>query len=288
MGIINAVLMISSKTLPRWVTDAASITAWGRLEDTQSVGDIADHATIDAIGAAWLAPRSQPLVSHTVKTINTTGSTAGVDYLEGDTVTAPDGAARVMELGFQLAPTGRFTPTPGLNSPLEEELRRSDTKLQRMIAAAGGASPVSNPATQTGSNIVSGKRVARVVDRWSWRDSAELDPEYWDVDEEEVKAWQPATLEEPTVITSIVIDCDFEDSTGPSVFVYMVNGVAPLSIPALGGIPTFITVPNGAGHGEVAMYGHNWLGKNDRPCVACVTNGGHTNGSVTMNGSNPE
>ncbi len=288
MGIVNAVLMVSNKTLPRWVLDAASIAQWGRLEDTQSVGDIEDPATIDAIGAAWLAARSQPLVSHTVETHNTTGATAGVDYVESDTVTAPDGPARVMELAFTLAPTGRFTPVPGLNSPLEEQLRRTEAKLDRMIAAAGGASPVSNPATQTGSNIVAGRRDAWVIDRWSWRDKGELDPDYWDPEEEEVRAWQPATLEEPTVATSIVVDCDFDEATGPSTFIYLVNGVAPLSIPALGGLPITVTVPADSGHGEIPLFGATFLNKNDRPSVACIVNGGHTNGSITMNGANPE
>jgi serine/threonine protein kinase len=55
------------------------IDQWGRLEDFQMVGDIEDADTIDAIGAAWLAPRSQPLVSHVVNTRNTPGATAGVD-----------------------------------------------------------------------------------------------------------------------------------------------------------------------------------------------------------------
>ena len=288
MSLVNAVLVVSG-TRPRWDLDTGSSGEWGRIEDCISVGDITDPATIDHIGEAYLAPRSQPLVTHVLELLNTTGAVAGTDYSEGDTVAAPAGTLRCTEIALRLD-GGRFKPTPTLNSPYEELLRRADYQVERMIAAAGGASPVSSPPTETGSGVNAGKRTPRVIDRWSWRLPEELDPEYWfDVEEEEnLKAWQPATLEDPTVVTSVVIDCDFDEATGPSVFRYMVNGVAPLSIPELGSLPTDITVEADEGHAEIAMYGHNYLGHNDRPSVSCIVNGGHTNGAITMNGADPQ
>ena len=286
MGIVNAVLL-TSKIAPRWVTDAGSISTWGRIEDTLSVGEMDDPVLIDSIGAEYLSVRAQPMLSYVYEVPDETGVVGGVDYREGDTLTDP--ALRVIELQFSHAPDGRFVAKPTLSSKLEELARRNGKRIERLIAEGGGSSPVSAQPADTGSGIEAGKLDARQVTSWTWTTEDDLEVLWAEPDDEE--GWQRYTIDEPLRLTEMHLECDFEDADGfqvadgPTRFRLLINDVAPVSIPLLGSIPIDVEVASNQTTATVPIFGGTILSKGDNVSVSVVSAGNHINGAVSLFGS---
>jgi hypothetical protein len=285
MGIVNAVLLTSSKVAPRWVTDASSIAAWGRLEGTLAVGDVDDPALIDEIGAEWLSVRSQPMLSHVYVTADTPGQGAGVDYREGDTLTDP--ALRVVEIDFSHADDGRFVGKPTLSTKLQEAARRNEARIERLIAEGGGASPVSESVADTGSGIEAGKLGARQLASWTWTTEDDLYALTTD-DPDDEETWQAYVVDEPVRLTEMILECNHLDgdgfpvATGPTRFRLMINGAA-----VVGPGPSFYDVVVGSteDRDSVSIFGTTFVRKGDRVAVRKISAGDHVNGSVQINAS---
>ena len=276
MGIINAVLVMNGG-FPRWVTDAGSITSWGRIEGTMSVGSISDPATVDALGAAYLLTRAQPIYSSTLQVASTTGAVAGVDYREGDTVSTDGTTLRCVELAFNLAADGTMQATPGMISPLEQQVREADNKLDRMIADAGGATPISSPPIDTGSGVPTGKLNQRQVLQSSWQAATEL---------ADATKWHDSPVSEPMRVAEIVLAAkDITATTGPTTFRLQRNGADLLSIPAFGSVPTEVTLTSSQTYKAIPVFGHTLFVKGDTLRLYPTVNGGHAVGSVTAFGT---
>lgn len=286
MGIVNAVL-ITSKIAPRWVYNVSSINTYGVLEATLSVGGLDDPDLIDRIGEEFLALRSAPQISHTYQVADVAGQVAGVDYQEGDTLNDPN--LRVIDLAFTMLPDGRVEGTPVLATKLEEQARRSEDRIERLIAEGGGNTPSSSAPADTGSGIEAGKLDARQLTSWSWTDSEDLDPLFQEELGEDEKGWQPFPVDTPLRLTELCVECDWVDENGVQVtdgdtrFRLLINDVALLSIGALGSVPTDVVVGPTQGSKTTPIYGGTILNKGDTVRVAVVTSGSHRNGSVTIN-----
>lgn len=282
MGIVNAVL-ITSKIAPRWVTDAGSISTWGRIEDTLAVGDIDDPDLIDAIGAEWLSVRSQPMVSHVYQVADLSGQVAGVDYREGDTLAEPD--LRVIDIGFTLSDEGRLVGTPALETKLEERFRRNASRIERLIAEGGGAAAVSQRAENTGSGIEAGKLGARQLTSWSWTTQEDL-ANLVTADPDDEETWQAYPVDEPVRLTEMVLECSRIDgdgnvvATGDTRFRLVINGSV-----VTGPGPSFydVVVTSAQDRDLVPIFGTAFVRKGQTVSVRKISDGGHVSGSVTIN-----
>lgn len=263
----NAVLVIHGRGMD-WVTDAGSVATWGRMEDSISVGTLADAAAVQAVGEAFLAERSQPQTSTVARVQTIEGSPApGVDYDLADTLTAGTASGvRVLGLDYRMNGVGGFDVVPQLATKEQEGAREAERRLERMVAEAGGTSGSSATPIDFGTTIRPGKVATRNVREWSWRASDELDET--DVD------WQPFVAPEPMRLYEWRVDCDNDEATGDSIFEFRVNGVHDglLNI-VIGASETSASVP---------LYGYEVLVLNDVFRPRCSTNGGHTNGAVQL------
>jgi hypothetical protein len=287
VGIVNAVL-VTSKIAPRWVVDSGSVATWGRLEDTIAVGNVDDADLVDAIGAEYLAVRSQPMVSHVYQVADVSGQVAGVDYREGDTIADPD--LRVIDIAFAASPEGRLVGTPALATKLEERFRRNAARIERLIAEGGGAAPVSQSAALTGSGIDAGKLEARKLTSWSWTTQDDLS-NLLTADPADPETWQGYPIDEPMRLCELVLECSHVDgdnvavATGETRFRLLIDGVAPTSDPSLGSIPIDVFVDDNEGRASTPIFGGSIVAKGQVVSVQRVGNGGHVNGSVTIHAS---
>jgi len=282
VGIVNAVLL-TSKIAPRWVTDSGSITTWGRIEDTLSVGDVDDPDLIDVIGAEYLSVRSQPLVSHVYEVADVVGQAPVADFREGDTLADPE--LRVIDMGMSVADDGRLSiDSLELNTFLEERFRRNAARIERLIAEGGGAAPVSARAADTGSGIDAGKLQPRQLTSWSWSTGEDLES-LTTADPTDEETWQAYPVDEPVRLTEMVLECRHRDgdneevATGPTRFRLVINGSV-----VTGPGPSFydVVVEDDEDRNSVPIFGTTFVLKGDTVSVRKISNGGHVTGSVTI------
>ena len=288
--VANDVLLVSDTTMYLY-EDAASITVHGRRPGgSLQVGSIADEATLDRIGAAYLTGRTDPLPSRAVEV----SPLVDFDAEPGDTITVEaTSGLRVTQIGFGLAPDGQLRKQPAVESPWQLAAVRGRRLAERLIAELGESKQASR-AIDTGRPGVDAGPVAPVeMESWSWRDPGELDPEYWDVAEEQVKAWQPYTAKEAARLVALIVTADWAEpdgadgldqiTTGESEFLLLRNGVAT-SPPFIATLPaTNLDDPTDpTTFGIAFILGEGYADPNSRWSVACITNGGHANGAATI------
>lgn len=288
--IANDVLLVSDTTMYLY-EDAASIAEHGRRPGgSLQVGSITDETTLDQIGAAYLTGRTDPLPSRAVEV----SPLVDFDAEPGDTITVEaTSGLRVTEVGFGLAPDGRLRKQPAVESPWQIAVRRGRRLADRLVAELGESKAASR-AVDTGRPGVDAGPVEPVeMESWSWRDPGELDPEYWDVAEEEVKAWQPYTAKEASRLVALIVVADWAEpdgadgldqiTTGESEFLLLRNGVAT-SPPFIATLPeTNLDDPTDpTTFGIAYILGEGYADPKSRWSVACITNGGHANGAATI------
>lgn len=162
MAITNALLVRWAGGFV-WVTDAASITAYGRREGYVTVGGATSVAEAQRVAVAVLADRTAPEVAVTAA-LEPTGSDAPyVHFGVGDTITAPNesgtaASVRVVAIGVTEDADGHPTFVPELGVVAQPADRDRDRWLKRMVngslggtvaAASPGGASVSPAATTT-------------------------------------------------------------------------------------------------------------------------------------------
>lgn len=136
MALVNA-LLVRYVRGQAWVTDAASIAAYGRREGYLELGAVNSLAEVNRVGAAVLALKAQPQIA-TRATLEPAGADTPYDSFEvADSITVPDesgaGASmRVMALSVTEDDMGNPTFVPELRSLADEADRRLQRWLKRM------------------------------------------------------------------------------------------------------------------------------------------------------------
>ena len=270
---------------------ALSVLAYGRYPgDPLPVGSITDPVVLEQLAIAHLMPRTTPIESRPVEVTHLAEFTAA----PGDTVTVEGDELRVMEIGFDLDIDGTLRKVPALNTARQERVKRQDRIVQQLIADRGD-SRGSAKVLDTGTGLEPGKIEPETIESWSWRDSDELEPEYWDVDEEEPRAWQTFTVKEARRLTGLEVKCEWAEpdgfgdieqvTTGDTVIRLILNGQAttPLfeaTVPAIN--------PEDSSNPKVAavqfILGEGLVIPEDELSVVCIQNGGHVNGSAAIVG----
>jgi len=292
MTVVNDVLLVHDKGL-YLVESALSVLAYGRRPGgTLQVGSIDDATVLDQIGAAFLAGKTTPAESRTVVAAPTVNFAADI----GDTITVEaTSGLRVVELAFDLLGDGTLSKTPVLTTPVEQTLRQGARTVDRLIAQYG-ESDAAAAATFTGdTGIETGAVDVIELENWSWSAPEDLDPEWFDVAEENPRAWQPYTVKESCRLIGFSVLCDWAEpdgagditqvTTGETKFRLKVNGE-----PLWNGIPFVATVPevNPEDLTDPTVYaiqyvlGEGTLSPNDVVSVAPELNGDHVHGTVQL------
>lgn len=190
MAITNALLVRWASGFT-WVTDAASITSYGRREGYVTIGGATSPDVVGRVALAVLAKRVAPEVSVTAALEPAGGDVPYVNFGVGDTVTAPNetGAAapvRIVAMGVAEDAEGHPTFVPELGAVAVPRQRDRDRWLKSMlngslggtVAAASpsgaSASPSATSARETTGdappfNINGAVVVAESVDWWPRR-----------------------------------------------------------------------------------------------------------------------
>lgn len=266
--------------------DDTAIAADGRLPGgVLPVGPIQSPDMLEQIGAAYLAGATEPGESVIVETTPMTAFAAE----PGDSCTVEGDVLRIAEIGFEFEPGGELRKVPVFTTPYEEQRKRSERVVDRMVREAGNSVSVSK-VIDTGTNIPSGKLAPVKVTSWSWTDSDLLDPEYWDLADEEPVGWQPFPVEETMRITEMLVECQWAEPDGAGGQTQVTTGDTQISLMIDGGpapVPLIATVDEvGAGDGYASgsqlIYGPALVRKGQTLSVYPIVNGGHVNGSVTI------
>lgn len=283
----NAVLVIGQSQLV-WVGDAASIATWGRIEGSISAGEISDIATLERIGAEYVAARAQPVVAHVVE-IASNGPKLGTDIQLGDTLTAgSDSDLRVVGATWALDSDGELRGVPELETPLEALPDAADRKVRAIIDAYGGLAGASAPPVDRGTNIPAGKLRTSKMASWGWATAADLDNAYDPtVEEGDGGMWgEPHEVEEPARLYEWVVNCRTHDDDGlqltfgTSRFELYIDD-APID-------PPFV-IEVGELETRVAqqIYGPSLVVKGQKVRPVNLDNGGHEQGSVEVWATEP-
>lgn len=266
--------------------DDTSIGVYGRLPGgSVQVGPIEDTDVLEQIGAAYLAGRTAPGDSVIVETVPMFDFAAE----PGDSCDVEGEELRITELAFSLDPSGALRTMPVFSTPYQQERKRSERVVERLIAESGKTA-ASSRALDTGTNIPSGKLAPVKVTSWSWTDSDLLDPEYWDLADEEPVGWQPFPVEETMRITELRVECQWEEPDGAGGHDQVTTGDTQISLMIDGGpapVPLIATVDevgeaDGSVSGSQLIYGPALVRKGQTLSVYPIANGGHVNGSVTI------
>lgn len=264
----NAVLCLY-RDGQRWVTDAASIAARGRLAKQLPLGSISDVDTVDDIGAAYVDAYGVDAVSFTAGVVP--GVSLGVGL--GDSFTLGS------EAGVRLV--GRSGRVQGddlalsieVSSPLQERRLRVERTVERAVEAAGEGAAAAAPAIDTGSGIpvgtVSTKQLGSAWSIYRKEDLEDTDP------------LPPLVIEEPTRLYEWRVQGDNSEADGDTVVELWMNG----SI--LGGLPFEITLGSGDEEASQFIFGPALAVKGDwlQPVVTAA--GNHKNVSIQVYGSDP-
>lgn len=153
-------MAVATALLVRWVdgylnvNDAGGVAAWGRKEGFLTLGNVPSAEEVARIAAAVLASQAAPRVATAMGIEPETGggSEAYVDFVVGDTVTAPDegggtSVQRVVSLTVAEDENGEITVAPELNSSFQVQDEVLNRWLKRLIngtlkGASASASPV--------------------------------------------------------------------------------------------------------------------------------------------------
>lgn len=269
-GIANALLVQGARSQV-WVTNPTSISTWGRIEDTISIGEVADTATLTAVGNAILNIHSQPRTSTTVEFLGNTG-VPGFDFKVDDSLSLDDGVSTQTVRCKGITYTWDIntnevvsTKVPELSSPLDAAESEVNRSIERLIANSGGSSLASSAPLSLGTDIPIGR--VKVVDTtpWSWATSDDLDYN--------PTGWQPWVCTSPLRLLTWMVQADKSTATSNSKFRFWVNGVVanPLLTLEMSASETY---------DRVEMYGYAVLYRDDVIYPACTKNGGHSNGSI--------
>lgn len=288
----NDVLLVHDKGM-RIYESPLSILAYGRRPGGKiQCGSITDPAQLDAIGLSYLLPRTTPQESRLV----TLKPVLDFDADTGDTVQVEGDELRVMEIGFELHPTGRLTKQPALSTPYQERVKRADRLTDRLIRQFG-SSMASARVIDTGTGIPSGSLDPEEIESWSWIEPDELDTEFWDLESEDPVGWQEYVLPEARRLWGLIVKCKWAEpdgaggltqvTTGQSRFLLKVNN-APTSpffiatVPEVGGDPSDPTV-----FGIAYIFGEAHVPPLSTLSIAPLENGGHIEGSASIWGTVP-
>ena len=279
--IANDVLLISDTNLTMYES-ALSVLAYGRQPGgSLQVGSITDQTTLDLIGAAFLTGKTNPAPSRVIEVTHL----VDFDAECGDTITVEADVLRLTEIGFQLDSDGTLRKAPVLETAYQQALKRGARMVERLVDQYGDSKAAAK-ALDTGRTGVDAGPVEPVeMESWSWRDAEELEPGYWDVAETEVKPWQPYTAKEASRLVALIVVADWAEpdgadgldqvTTGESEFLLLRNGVATS--------PPFIAdATDPTVFGIAYILGEGYADPNSRWSTACITNGGHVNGTATI------
>lgn len=266
----------------------ASVFVHGRLPgDPVNVGgiDVADQ--LNRIGAEYLGPRLEPQRSRIVQVAPRTKLFAH----PGDSLTVEgESGFRIHELELNLTDKG-LERTPALDSPVAQRMKRSKRSVDYLIRQYGEL--LGGPrAIDLGSGIDPGPVDTKTEESWSWNEPEMLDPEYWEDDPDNPRAWQRYRVPEAIRLVGLVVTADWADQESGEVFQNTVGQTRILLLrnnqPT---VPPFIaTLPESnlddPTNPEVwaiqFILGPAYVGPGETLSVTCIENGDHMNGSIEI------
>lgn len=253
----------------RWVTNAASIAARGRIARSLPLGSIEDTAAVDEIGQQFVDAYGVDAVSYTVGILpgETTGLDIGdvfdLDAVTGVRLVGRSGAVQDDDLAVSLE----------VSSPLQERRLRVERVIDRAVEAAGYGAQSAAPAIDTGSGIPTGRvRTKQIGSAWSI---------YRKEDLEDTDPLAPLVIEEPTRLYEWTVNGDNSEATGDTTVELWMNG----SI--LGALPFIITLGSGDTEGSQFIFGPALAEKGDKLQPVVTAAGGHKNVSIQVYGADP-
>lgn len=254
-----------------WRVDQASINAHGRRATSVQLGALTDAAAVDDALDAYLAANSTPITSTVGSVIDTDTVTAGVDYTVGDTITIDDTIQRCTGLTWTITGTGELACVPEWDSVVGIRRRERERAYDRQIAGFDppGSAPLLLPKPLVAIGFVSSREWT-----WSWSDDItdalnEIDPD---------KPWQVKECDAYERIWRLMIEidpADLGDAWGTTTVTIIKNGTElnPLYRTSLTTSVWLAATP---------IWGYESIVPGDRIQIACLEDGGHVDGAVTL------
>jgi hypothetical protein len=214
-----------------------------------------------------------------------------LDCDPGDTVTVNGDLARVVEIGFSLGDDGYLRKVPVLSTPYQEELKRGQVVLGRLLDENGRGKQTSATLLWSGTQIEPGPVNPVELESWSWSTADDLTAELWVTGRP--RPWQTHVVKRACRLVALIVECDWAEpdgaggltavATGDTSIKLIVND-EPTVVPFVATVPSIN--PEDATNPKVwaiqYILGEALLNPLDRVSVAPTEAGGHVNGSASL------
>lgn len=249
-----------------WVTDATSISTYGRFEAIISTSDDLSDADIQRRGQAVMAGKLSPAVS--IQADPVIGDVPGVDFVTGDYVTVDGEEQRVVDIQWRMdRTTGEWEPpTPTFSTAWERRLLDADRAFDRLVRAQGGGAV--DAAANPERSLVPVEPVQSIETlSWSSYDSAASGSR--DVLDDDTP-WAGKSVQRLSRMAGIYFDADFTSATGNTVVQLWKNGsewssLFRITIPSTTPSPWIYT----------PTYGYSFIEPGDVLAPRVTSNGQH-------------
>lgn len=267
------------------VDDDASIAEFGVKRSFGVSAPGASHAAALQVADHELAVKAWPVPSITFKAPSLDGKQPWKDF-KPEQVVHIDGEDHVCAgiiSTFGGDQSGRLLHAVEA-STLQEERRYREERLVRSLEAGWSSAASSAPPLDRGFKSPSGRYGDKPIKEWSWNDFLadefeEVDPE---TDPDDIDVWQPHPIDEPTRLWRWEINV-----TGPQE-AYGTTKLILMTSDGIAGAPTamfILELGMSDTHVDGRIFGAALLQRPQWVMPGLIADGGHTNGSVRIFGT---